>query len=84
MNFTNSGIFRFSFERQDVKMLIKHQKPPPQYERPPPPALPTTSQSDTAETDSISSSESAGCYHVWKEKEVDMLAHLRHERQDLF
>ena len=66
-----------------VKMLIEHQKPPPQYETPPPPAPPTTSQSDTAETDSTSSSESTGCLHVWKEKEEDMLVHLRHERQDL-
>lgn len=65
-------------------MLIEHQKPPPQYETPPPPAPPTTSQSDTAETDSTSSSESTGCLHVWKEKEEDMLVHLRHERQDLF
>ena len=65
-------------------MLIEHQKPPPQYETPPPPAPPPTSQSDTAETDYTSSSESTGCLHVWKEKEEDMLVHLRHERQDLF
>ena len=83
MKCINSCIFRFWFERQDVKMLIKHQKPPPQYETPPPPAPPPTSQSDTAETDSTSSSESVSCSHVWKEKEEDTLVHLRHERQDL-
>lgn len=67
-----------------VKMLIEQQKPEPQFDKPPPPAPPPTSQSDTAETDSPSSSESVGYVHVWKDKEEDMLVHLRHERQDLF
>ena len=61
MKCTNSCSSRCWFERHDCKNLIEHQKPPPQYETPPPPAPPPTSQSDTAETDSISSSESVGC-----------------------
>lgn len=62
-----------------VKKIIKQQKLEPQFDKHPPPAPPPPSQSNTAETDSPSSSESIGNVHVWKVKEEEIIVHLRHE-----
>lgn len=66
-----------------VKKLIKQQKSEPQFDKHPYPAPPPT-QSDTGETDSPSSSESIGNVHVWKDKEEEIIVHLRHEPRGTF
>lgn len=66
-----------------VKKIIKQQKPEPQFDKHPPPA-PLPSQSNTAERDSSSSSESIGNVHVWKVKEEEIIVHLRHEPLETF
>ncbi|XP_055998239.1 uncharacterized protein LOC125650210 [Ostrea edulis] len=52
---------------------------------PPCPSPPVAPPPSSASCSSSSSDEiSAASVHVWKDKQEDMLVHLRHERQDLF
>ncbi|XP_062598586.1 uncharacterized protein LOC134260015 [Saccostrea cucullata] len=82
---------------ENQKPVPQFQRPPPPA---PPPSsqseetdFPSTSESAHSTSESVpstpesapSTSESVpGYVHVWKDKEEDMLVHLRHERQDLF
>ncbi|XP_055997143.1 uncharacterized protein LOC125646359 [Ostrea edulis] len=65
-----------------VKMLIAQQCPEPTVSTPSATSSVNNSNPKTQATphDEIS----AASVHVWKDKQEDMLVHLRHERQDLF